>query len=208
MADDYVVQDGDSIPSIAKTHGYLWKALWEHPKNADLKKLRKDPNVLLAGDVVHLPDPEPKEETRATGSRHKFVRKGEPTKLKLQLTRLGKPRANEKYTLVVDGTKIEGTTNGNGEIEQLIPGNSRQAKLQLKGGKEEYALKIGHLDPPDEISGVQQRLRNLGYDCADENGQIGPATTEALKAFQAQHGLPVTGAINSMTVDKLKEQHR
>jgi len=46
------IRQGDSIPSIAKSNGLLWKQIWEHADNAELKKLRKDPNVLCAGDVV------------------------------------------------------------------------------------------------------------------------------------------------------------
>jgi N-acetylmuramoyl-L-alanine amidase len=205
VSDKYTVQDGDSIASIAKDHGYLWKTIWDHPDNADLKKLRKDPNVLLAGDVVTLPDPVNKEEQRPTGKRHTFVRKGEPTKLRVKLTRFGKARAGVEYKLIVDGTEIKGRTDGSGWVDQFIPGNARQARLVV--GKEEHVLKIGHLDPLDSVSGVQARLRNLGYDCGGEDGEVGELTARALRAFQQATGLPPTGKIDPQTCDKLKETH-
>ncbi|MGZ5258926.1 MAG: hypothetical protein ACXWC0_14960, partial [Burkholderiales bacterium] len=30
--------------------------IWNHPSNANLKKLRQSPNVLFPGDVFHIPD--------------------------------------------------------------------------------------------------------------------------------------------------------
>jgi len=205
MATKYTVQDGDSIASIAREHGYLWRSIWDHSDNADLKRLRKDPNVLLAGDVVTLPDPVGKEETRPTGKRHTFVRKGEPTKLRVKLTRFGKPRANVAYKLVVDGTEIKGKTDGSGWVDQYIPGNSKQARLVI--GDEEHMLKIGHLDPADSVSGVQARLRNLGYDCGGEDGEVGELTARALVAFQRANSLSPTGKVDAPTIDKLKQAH-
>ena len=41
---DYTVGNCDSIPSIAKDKGFFWKTIWNHPNNAMLKALRKDPN--------------------------------------------------------------------------------------------------------------------------------------------------------------------
>ena len=205
MAQKYSVQDGDSIASIAKKNGYLWKTIWDHPDNAELKRKRKDPNVLKAGDEVTLPDPVIKEESRPTGKRHTFVRKGEPTKLKLKLARFGKARSGVKYQLIVDGTKFEGTTDGSGKIEHFIPGDSRQAKLIVDG--KETTIKIGHLDPADDVSGAQQRLRNLGYDCGGEEGEIGERTQRALESFQHANGLQTSGKLDSQTVDKLKATH-
>jgi hypothetical protein len=204
----YIVGPGESIPSIAKDNGFLWKTIWEHEQNRALKQLRKDPNVLLEGDEVYLPDPTTKTETRPTKAKHTFVRLGEPTKIKIQMKKMGKPRANEQYTIEIDGVSITGVTDGSGNVEQFMPGNSRRAVLKLKDGKEEYRLKIGHLDPVEETSGVQQRLSNLGFDCGDEDGYLGPVTKAAIAKFQKQQGLMVTGEPNALTCNKLKELHK
>ena len=73
MPEDYVAKAGDCLTSIAFEHGFDWKTLWNHPNNAKLRDARKDPNVLLAGDVVHIPERNPKQLTLATGQRHKIV---------------------------------------------------------------------------------------------------------------------------------------
>ena len=59
-AQDHTVVPGDSMASLAKQYGFTWEQLWEHPKNQELAKLRENPNTLMTGDVVFIPDIEPK----------------------------------------------------------------------------------------------------------------------------------------------------
>src|SRR5260221_607385 len=107
---DYVVKEGDCLASLAYARGLYWRSVWSHPRNAALKKARKNPNVLLPGDRVHLPELEPKDYEGSTDKRHKFVRKGVPEMLRFVLRdEFGKARANVRYRLVVDGTPFEGT---------------------------------------------------------------------------------------------------
>lgn len=47
----YIVQQGDYLAKLAFVHGFEPDEVWNDPKNADLKKLRPDPNVLAPGDV-------------------------------------------------------------------------------------------------------------------------------------------------------------
>lgn len=203
----YIVASGDSIPSIAKDNGFFWKTLWNRPENAELKQLRKDPNLLFPGDEVFIPEKELKEEDKAVDQKHKFKRKGEPLKIKMQLKMLGEPRKNEEYIIDIDGTKTRGTTDGDGKLEHLIPGNSRGGSLSLNGGKEVIPILLGVLDPVEELSGVQQRLNNLGLKAGAEDGQLSDETKSALKDFQERHELPATGEANDETKAKLKEVH-
>lgn len=202
------IGEGESVLSIAKDEGFLWKTIWEHGNNAELRQKRKDPAVLFVGDRLFVPDKEGKEVSKATDQKHTFKRKGDPVKLKIKLSYFDKPRANEKYVLQVAGKTFEGTTDGDGTVMQMVPGNARTGVLILNGGKEQHTISIGELDPVDEIPGVQQRLNNMGFDCGSDSGELDDQTIEALKKFQAAHDLPVTGEIDAATKGKLKEVHR
>jgi hypothetical protein len=201
------VSQGDSIPSIAADNGFFWETIWNHPENAQLKAKRKSPNQLVPGDEVFVPELRQKWVSKGVDGTHKFKRKGVPARLKIQLKLLGEPRANEPYVLELDGRQIKGTTDGNGMVDQFIPPNARGGRLILGGGKEIIPVRIGHLNPIEEISGVKQRLNNLGYQCGSEDDELDPRTRVALKAFQAEHGLPVTGEPDAATKAKLRELH-
>jgi Putative peptidoglycan binding domain len=82
---EYLVQSGDCISSIAKTHGHFWETLWNDPANAKLKAARGNPNILFPGDRVTIPPIRNKVESRPNNARHRFVRKGVPSKFRLRL---------------------------------------------------------------------------------------------------------------------------
>lgn len=201
--EEYIISDGESVPSVAKDRGFFWKTLWD--KNPELKGKRKNPNVLLAGDVLKIPELDPATFSKPSDARHKFKRKGDPAKIKVKLSMMGEPRKNEKYVINIDGTVINGTTDGDGVLEQFIPGNAKSAVLLLDDGKEQHALNIGNLDPVDEVTGIQQRLENLGHSTGGELGEIGEATKEAIRKFQAKYNLEVTGEADAATKAKLSE---
>ena len=117
-AGDYVVKQGECLDSIAFAHGFLRDTLWNDAANAEIKSVRTDPNVLLQGDRLTIPNLRGKEETGATKKRHLFNRKGTPIKLRLQL--LGekdKPRSKEPYLLEIDGVfSIKGAKIGRAHV--------------------------------------------------------------------------------------------
>lgn len=205
--EEIVVGAGDSIPSIAKDRGFFWKTIWDDPKNASLKSLRQDPNVLYEGDKVWVRALETKSESCATEQLHEFKRLGDPLKFKVQLMRIGEPRKNEEYVLEMGGKIITGKTDGDGKLEEWMPGNTKDVRLILQGGKETYDFTVSRLDPADTTSGVQQRLNNLGYDCGDVNGELNDRTRGALRSFQADNGLEATGEIDAATKGKIKSLH-
>ena len=77
--------------SVAFERGFFWQTLWDHPNNARLKQTRKDPDVLLEGDILHIPDKREKQESAATRRHHRFRKRGTPAKLRLVLLRPKKP---------------------------------------------------------------------------------------------------------------------
>lgn len=60
--------------------------------------------------------------------------------------------------------------------------------------KFEWTLMIGHLPSYNDVSGVQARLRNLGYSCHGKDGDADDLETQAaVKAFQKHLKLAETG---------------
>jgi peptidoglycan hydrolase-like protein with peptidoglycan-binding domain len=53
------------------------------------------------------------------------------------------------------------------------------------------------------VAAVQERLTDLGYEAGPIDGLMGPKTRGAIRAFQKDAGLPVTGKIDSDLVDRL-----
>jgi N-acetylmuramoyl-L-alanine amidase len=209
MTVEHKVKQGDCISSIAEKYGLFWEKVWNHSNNAELKDKRKDPNVLYPGDVVFVPDKEDKEESCSTEQRHRFRAKGVPALVRLVLVDdESEPRKDEPYILEIDGELYSGTTDNDGKIEHRIRPNAREGKLLFGAeGEEEYLLQLGNLDPVEEISGVQERLQNLGFDCGKIDGHMGAKTESALRAFQKKYQLQVTGQPDEATRQKLKGLH-
>ena len=80
-----------------------------------------------------------------------------------------------------------------------------RGKLYVGKRREEYVLNLGHMDPLNELIGIQKRLNNLGFHCGPANGVLGPRTTDALKTFQKKHNLPESGEADEATKNKLTE---
>ena len=114
-------------PSIAHSAGLFPDTIWDHPQNSDLKTLRQDMNVLFPGDSVYVPDKQQRVETAATDKKHKFRRRGVPTRLRLQLFNVETPRADEAYELTIDGAAHQGTTDAKGVIELWVPPGAQRA---------------------------------------------------------------------------------
>jgi peptidoglycan hydrolase-like protein with peptidoglycan-binding domain len=66
---------------------------------------------------------------------------------------------------------------------------------------------LAHLDPHVEVTGAQQRLRNLRHYAGKVDGDLGPRTEAALRAFQRDNGLEETGKLDDATCDALRSKH-
>ena len=201
MATQYTLKQGDCLSSIAYENGFFPDTIWNHPDNSDLKQKRKDPNVMMAGDILTIPDKQLHEVSKPTDHEHKFKKKGVPAKLKIRVLKKGQPRKNEKYRLIIDGVAQQGTTDGDGFVSQSLPPDAKEGKLIVGDppGQQVFVFHFGHVDPMDTDEGVAGRLHNLGY--AADNDLPG-----ALRKFQADNGLQPTGHADDATRNKLKEK--
>jgi hypothetical protein len=208
MPRQHVASVTDCIASIAHRHGVLPGFIWDHPDNADLRALRGNPNVLLEGDVVTIPDKRLKEVTRATEQRHTFVRLGVPAHIEFRIMWQDQPVANAKYTLTLGSDVREGTTDGQGGLKVRIPPDAITGQLVVEADPEPlaYTLQLGALNPIDDVTGVQQRLTNLGYGVPDDElGAPAAGTRDALARFQRDQQLPVSGEADDETRRALQQ---
>lgn len=202
----HTVAPGEHLTAIADRFGFSdVAAIFNHADNKPLRDKKRDPHILHPGDQLFIPDKTPKEADAATGKIHTF--KVKLPSLMMRVIVHGEddqPLANKPYKLTVDGKEIEGQSGGDGMVEAPILPTTREAKLVIDG--HEIPLRIGHLDPVEEDSGVLSRLVNLGYDTGGET-TIGERATAAIRRFQKANGLTEDGALNDATRQKLKEKH-
>jgi N-acetylmuramoyl-L-alanine amidase len=212
MASNHQVKQGDCISSIAFENGFFPDTIWNHPNNAQLKEKRKDPNVLMPGDMVFVPDKRIKEVSEPTNQVHKFRYKSTPAKLRIQFSDNDKPRANVPYKLTLDGKIVSNPgdrTNSNGLVVCSVSPDAREGILELGEGdnKIEYKLALGYLNPVKEISGVKQRLRNLGFYGGKIDSTMDEELKNSIQAFQSVNNLTATGELNQETMNKLRNLH-
>lgn len=207
MPTRHVVQKGEYLSKIAAGYGYSdWKAIWNAPENGALREKRKSPNVLYEGDVIIVPDQVPGAVTVQTGRSHRFVLRRGELYLRLQLADVdGTPLQNLPCMLEVEGERFSLTTDGDGKIEQRISSTAEHGRLVY--GDREVELRIGHLDPVEEVSGAQARLNNLGYDAGTPETADDPQFRSAVEEFQCEHKVPVTGLLDTATMAKLRTVH-
>lgn len=204
---NHEVKRGECMASIAVESGHFWEKLWNLAENKELKDIRKDANALLPDDLVEVPEIEPGEDTRSTEKRHRFRRKGVPSLIKLQVLKLGEPVADKPFKLDVDGHLIQGDTDSEGRIEEVIPPDAKHAKLVIDSDGEDicYDLELGGMDPIDTTTGVKARLKNLGFDPGRIDMEDRPEYRAALSAFQERFELEKTVEPDQATRDKLSE---
>jgi N-acetylmuramoyl-L-alanine amidase len=207
----HVVTQGECLSSIAAQYGMTsWRDLYEHPDNADLKKKRRNPNVLAPGDEVNVPDPPKRWETRPTQEKHTFVVPVAKVELRVVLRDWrGKALAGKRFVVRVDERDVDGTTDGDGMVRARIPAQASRATLRVwltddPQPEIDRELSLGHIDPIDTISGVRARLRNLGYACplSDEAPEdIDDPTLTAVRRFRAKNDLPEVPVPGASTDD-------
>ncbi len=213
MPKQHRVKQGDSLYTIAKEEGFLnWRSIYDAPENESLRVLRPNPQVLLPGDVVVIPDVELPGTPLSLDKRTVVaMRKRGVQPLRIVLRREdGAPLAGQEYQMTFDGGNVRGKTDAKGLLREEIPVGV--INVQFKAGIHSRTLVVGFLDPLDDtqgqaISGVQERLRNLGYYNGPIDGASNGDLAEALTRFQSDQHLPETGEADEETQEKILEIH-
>jgi hypothetical protein len=218
MTKSHTVAEDEHLPRIAAKYGFpSMETIWNHPQNEKLKNLRKDPNILFAGDEVFIPDLETKQLDAETDKRHRFELSLAGLELHVKVNDLGFQPIHGEASLTEASGNIAMRQKGD-IFEADVPPDAAKGVLDFPLSKTQrqrpsITLQIGRLDPLDTLSGQQQRLNNLGYFA----GFVPPSAVEikrpdsqfrwAVEEFQRDHmgEQQVDGVLGPNTLQKLKK---
>ena len=124
MTATHIVEAGEHLGTIARKFGFEnFSVLWEHPSNAAIKALRKDPTLLAPGDEIFIPDRVRLVFSRLTDASHDFKVHLDTLKLSLRLLELdGEPRKNARVVVRVETPETGGASSSN-EQELVTDGD-------------------------------------------------------------------------------------
>ena len=225
MSVSHVVAQGEFLSLIAARFGFRdHRVIWDHPDNAALKKLRKNPNVLFPGDVVAIPDRTEGRVAAATGRFNVFAATDDDALLNVAFQDAGAVAlaardgertvagTNARGTFLVDGpSPLTPPTDAEGAIRlvftRVFAGATMPSEVIVRlfaaptGPEVSFRLIVGGLDPIDTPSGQRARLNNLGY-FAGYGVQDQRQLEWAVEEFQADEGLADRGLTGILARDR------
>lgn len=205
----HVVKQGECLSSIAYAYGFeSYDLIYGHGDNAEFRKKRPDPAVILPGDEIAIPELAPRTFTVAIGSRQRFVVKRPAVQLRLYVRdRDGTALADQAYVFRFDGGERKGRTSADGVLEQTVPASIEEAAAEFSDLGLTLRLRCGTVDPVDTVTGIQLRLNNLGFDAGAVDGVPGSRTREAIRRFQQANQLADSGEPDDQTCRKLAQAY-
>jgi hypothetical protein len=202
----HLVSQGEHATSIAAHYGFQnYETIWQHPENSWLRE-KRDPNVLLPGDEIAIPDRIITPATCSSGTIHRFVLASTRLTLRIRLLNSDRsPMVRTSCELHIQDETHSAITDNNGMIELALSSRAREGAIVV--GDRTIPMNIGHLDPIEKEPGWQARLINLGYlePFVDEPDPL--ELRSALEEFQHDQGLTMTGMPDAVTLSKVQEVH-
>jgi hypothetical protein len=220
MSHNHTVELGETLSSIAADNHFAnFLTIWNDAGNAELRKVRHNPHILLAGDIVFVPDLPENTAHANDAQRHVFALESPVLLLNIRIEDLdGKPVANAPCVLRVDAKDKNGrealedefdlNTDKDGKLSQEILEDADLAELKIDDNH--ILISIGLLDPVRSDRGVQARLNNLGY-FAGFNELDREQLRWAIEEFQHDNGItPPNGDLddsrNTQKIDQTKKK--
>ena len=201
----YVIQQGDYLEKLAHRFGFRASEVWSAPENAALRAKRK-PEQLHPGDILQVPvEPEGWLAVQAA-STNTYEARVPRTPVRLVFENDGKPCAGEDCVVSGLGAPLEAKTDGDGLLELAVPVNVREVSVRFVKRNVEHVVRIGDLDPIEELAGVTKRLVHLGLMSPHETRDPA-ALQDALTRFQRRQQLPESGKLDDATKDALVRVH-
>ncbi len=210
----YVVRQGDYLTKLAHRRGFSAAEVWDHPKNHELKELRKDMDILYPGDLLFLPEEGPPPLPLAGHAANAFETRIASVALELVFHAQGKELANEPYEVLGLPSAEAGTSAADGTVKLTVPLGIREIRVSFVERDVAYTVRVGDMDPIAELSGARMRLANLGHyrgldplGSEEDSHELTPRDRRAIAAFQAARGLPASGELDAGTRAALGDAH-
>lgn len=220
--------DGEQVIRFAREAGFRTLApVFDAPENAALKQKRVNPNTINPGDVVVIPELDPKVKANAaTNQVHLFTLTAEELLLNLTLeNEARKPLANRAFRFVFGQRSLtnptpdldppaDGVTDAKGKLSVVIGLFTSEGELTVHQTNDPASpvvsvirVLISVLRSPDTVEGQRTRLNNMGYFAgfSDNDRQ---QLKWAIEEFQFDHGIKPTGSsTDSKTFNKIAHEH-
>lgn len=206
---DHKVARGEYMALIANRHGFRdYRSIWNDPANAELRKLRTNPQSLAPGDVVKIPVVDPGTFQKATNQVHLITAGGGPMQIELRLDdQSHAPFATRAGTLTVTLRPANGktgvagptprATGDKGELKATSTSEFVDGEYQIiplapaadPSTGATFRFVVGELEPVDTPRGMRARLTNLGY-FAGASDKDDDQLEWAIEEFQADEKIP------------------
>jgi N-acetylmuramoyl-L-alanine amidase len=186
----YVIKQGDYLAALAYRFGFDADTVWNDDKNADLRKLRPDPNILWPTDVLYIPDQidkDPVTHDLDTGATNDFVSHAPPVNMTILFS--DEALAAEDYT-IAELPDLTGLATVGGKASFAIPLTLTAFTIVFTDSRTTFVFDVGHMDPINTVAGVAKRLQNLGYlgPLPDEDQIDVNAVRAGVRFFMASQG--------------------
>jgi N-acetylmuramoyl-L-alanine amidase len=164
----YVIKQGDYLALLAHKFGFDDDAVWNDPKNTELRQLRPNPNILWPTDILYIPDQvnkKPETFELQVGTTNTFTAPLPPTtKVSVKFAAADPAKfASQAYTIQEIPSSAGLTTDGDGVASFEAPVDLRTLTLVFAQSGQSFRFSLGTMDPIDTITGIFARLQNLGY---------------------------------------------
>jgi hypothetical protein len=130
-------------------------------------------------------------------SRAEFAKDAEVTTFAYHIDRFVKDWQTAK------GSRPNAATVSKPPAAAAAPPPSARSEAAVPGGRDAATRAEAAGDDPDVVVGIQTALRDAGYDVGEIDGKLGQRTRATIRAFERDHGLPVTGLASRPVLDRL-----
>jgi type VI secretion system secreted protein VgrG len=204
----YVIRQGDYLDKLAFVLGFDASEVWNDPQNARLSELGRTPNLLQPGDVLNVPVTKREAQRFQVGSPNSYTADVPKVEVALVFRAPAGAIGLEAYVIEGAGAPLEGITEADGTLKVRLAVFLREITISFPRLDLIYAVRLGEMDPLDEVSGYRKRLANLGH-IRSHSAEIGDTLADraAILSFQERAGLPTTGEMDDATRVRLLDAH-